>query len=214
MVNIGQCFYNSVLMSEINFDAIRQSVLLRLERGLSPKLLYHGIEHTRDDVLPAAIRLGELAELVEEELLILKTAALYHDIGYLESYSNHEMIGTRIASEELPELGYSPYQVQKIADLIMATRMPQAPRNLLEMLMCDADLDSLGREDFFITSHRLRLELKGMGLETTLREWYTRQLKFLQGQAYWTEFARALRDSGKQKTIDDLKGLLDTPPAP
>jgi uncharacterized protein len=202
-------------MGDVNFDPIRQTVLLRLEHGLSPKLLYHGIEHTRDDVLPAAIRLGELAQLSEEDMLILKTAALYHDIGYLESYSNHEMIGARIASEELPELGYGPHQVQKIADLIMATRMPQSPRTLLEMLMCDADLDSLGREDFFITSHRLRLELRGMGLETTLREWYTRQLKFLQGQTYWTEYARALRDAGKQKTIEDLKTVLDFPlPSP
>ncbi len=196
-------------MREINFVAIQTNVLLRLERGLSPKLYYHGIHHTRDDVLPAAIRLGEMATLGEEDALLLKTAALYHDIGYLENYMNHEMTGARIAAEELPELGYSPEQVQKIVDMIMATRMPQAPRTLLDQLMCDADLDSLGREDFFITSHRLRLELKELGLETSVRDWYTRQLKFLEGQIYWSEFARQLREEGKQKVIYELKTILN-----
>jgi uncharacterized protein len=195
-------------MTEINFTAIRSNVISRLERGLSPKLYYHGLHHTRDDVLPAAILLGELAGLNKDEQLILQTAALYHDIGYLESYQNHEAIGARIAAQELPELGYSPEFVQQIVGLIMATRMPQSPRSRLEQLMCDADLDSLGREDFFINSHRLRLELKEMGIETTLKQWYSRQLKFLESQSYWTAEAHSLRDSGKQIIISELHSIV------
>jgi uncharacterized protein len=195
-------------MTEINFTAIRSNVISRLERGLSPKLYYHGLHHTRDDVLPAAILLGELAGLNKDEQLILQTAALYHDIGYLESYQNHEAIGARIAAQELPELGYSPEFVQQIVGLIMATRMPQSPRSRLEQLMCDADLDSLGREDFFINSHRLRLELKELGIETTLKQWYGRQLKFLESQSYWTAEAHNLRDPGKQIIISELQSIL------
>lgn len=196
-------------MREIKFEAIKENVFLRLNRGLSPKLHYHGLSHTRDDVLPAAIRLATLDDIDADDLFLLKTAALYHDIGYLESYKDHETIGARIASEELPELGYTPHQVQKIANMIMATRMPQSPRTHLEKLMCDADLNSLGRDDFFVTSHLLRLELKEMGIETSLKEWYTRQLKFLESQEYWTDVARQLCNPVKQSIINELRDVLN-----
>jgi uncharacterized protein len=195
-------------MTEIHFEAIKEHVLSRLERGLSPKLYYHGIHHTRDDVLPAAIRLARLAKIGEKDFLLIETAALYHDIGYLETYREHEAAGARIASEELPQLGYTPEQVQKIADMIMATRMPQTPRTDLEMLICDADLDSLGRDDFFVTSHSLRLELIEMGIYTSVREWYTRQLNFLQGHRYHSAVGRELREEGKQKIIRELRDVL------
>lgn len=197
-------------MNEINFEAIREHVLSRLERELSPKLYYHGLHHTRDDVLPAAERLAEIAGINDEELLLLLTAALYHDIGYIEHFRDHEAIGARIASEELPELGYSPEQVQQIANMIIATRMPQTPRTELEKLMCDADLDSLGREDFFVTSHLLRMELKEMGFVTSVREWYTRQLTFLENHTYQSEAGKLLRDKGKQENIRELRNLLNS----
>ena len=194
---------------EINFQAIHHHVMSRLSRELPDKLYYHGIHHTRDDVLPAAMRLGEAAGLNNEDFLLLQTAALYHDVGYVETYAEHEMAGARIASEELPELGYHPDQVQLVVNMIMATRMPQSPSTLLEGLMCDADLDSLGRPDFFVTSHRLRLELMDRGLSVHVREWYERQLGFLSGHTYHTDVAEMLRQEGKQKNIQELRMLLN-----
>ena len=195
-------------MSRLDFETLRQRVIERLENELSPKLYYHGVHHTRDDVLPAVERLAELVDVNGEELLLLRTAALYHDIGYIEHYLDHEAIGARIASEELPELGYSTEEVQVIADMIMATRMPQSPRTDLEELICDADLDSLGREDFFVISHSLRLELKEMGIVTSVREWYVRQLKFLESHTYLSAAATELRADGKQQNIDELRDIL------
>ena len=192
----------------IDFETLKKRVIERLENELSPTLYYHGVHHTRDDVLPAVERLAEVAVVNGEDLLLLKTAALYHDIGYVENYLDHEAIGARIASEELPELGYSTEQVQIIADLIMATRMPQSPHTPLEQLICDADLDSLGRDDFFVISHSLRLELKEMGIVTSVREWYTRQLKFLESHTYLSEAAQELRTEGKQQNINELRDIL------
>ena len=192
----------------IDFDTLKQRVIERLENELSPKLYYHGVHHTRDDVLPAVERLADIASVNGEDLLLLRTAALYHDIGYVEHYLDHEAIGTRIASEELPELGYTTEQIQVIAGLIMATRMPQSPRTDLECLICDADLDSLGRDDFFVISHSLRLELKEMGIVTSVREWYSRQLKFLESHTYLSEAAQDLRTEGKQINIDELRDIL------
>jgi hypothetical protein len=90
----------------------------------------------------------------------------------------------------------------------MATQLPQKPGSLLEQIMCDADLDSLGRDDFFITSHCLRLELAAYGQPTNVFEWYEKQLSFLQAHTYFTEVARSARDAGKRRNIQEIKKLL------
>lgn len=196
-------------MEEIDFEAIRDTIFARLERELSPKLYYHGVHHTRDDVLPAVERLAALAELNGDDLLLLRVAAVYHDFGYTHHYLNHEAIGAGIASQELPDFGFSPEQVRRITSMIMATRMPQSPKSNLEKIICDADLDSLGREDFFVISHSLRLELKEMGIITTVKEWYTRQLKFLETHAYLSDAGKTLRAEGKKKNILELRNILN-----
>jgi len=182
----------------------KQYVLKRLEE-LPPNLDYHGIHHTRDDVLPAAIRLAELAEVDEEEALLLRTAALYHDIGFLEQYTQNEPVAVRIATETLPGFGFSPAQIEIVGDIIMATRLPQSPHNFIEELMCDADLDSLGRDDYFTTSHNLHTELAAYGVHLTLTEWYERQIGFLSSHSYFTAVARSLREATKQQNIVELK---------
>ncbi len=142
-----------------NVDAAIDYALGRLERELSPRLYYHSVKHTRDDVLPAVTRLASVEGIASESLLLLRVAAAYHDIGFIEQYVDHEAIGIRIARTTLPRFGFSAYHVRLVAGMIPATRLPQAPTNLLEALLADADLDSLGRDDFFATSLALRAEL-------------------------------------------------------
>ncbi len=198
-------------MREAEWERVRRDMLERLARELPPDLYYHGIHHTRDDVLPAAERLATRAGLDAEQSLLLKTAALYHDAGFLIQYQENEALGAAIAAETLPQFGYTPAQIASIQALIRATRMPQQPQDLLQSLLCDADLDSLGRADYLETSHNLRQELAAYGTRISLRDWYTRQLAFLSGHEYFTAAARSLRDAGKQENIAELKRRLEDP---
>ncbi len=195
-------------MGKPDWEGAKAYVLALLERGLSPDLRYHSVQHTRDDVLPAVERLAVLAGADETDLLLLRTAALYHDTGYIEQYANNEPVGARIAQETLPDFGYFPNQVSAIVQMILATSMPQTPGNFLAALVCDADLDSLGREDYLITSHNLHAELAVYGVQLALGTWYLRQLNFLSSHTYFTGVARDLRDAGKQANISLLKKLL------
>ena len=77
-------------------------------------------------------RLGTSARVSQEELLLLKTAALFHDIGYTQGTEGHEERGAKIVAEELPPLGYTTSQVQRVTNLILATKMPQTPQDYLE----------------------------------------------------------------------------------
>lgn len=196
-------------MKQPDFDGARHYALARLENELDPRLSYHSLAHTRDDVLPAATRLALLAGVSPAERLLLETAALYHDIGFTEARLGHESISARIAAAALPGFGFSQSQIATINDLILATKVPQSPQTYLGALLCDADLDSLGRKDFFALSGRLHRELGAYGQPLTAPEWYAIQLHFLQSHAYLTPTAAQLRNAGKQKNIRAVKKRLE-----
>jgi uncharacterized protein len=197
-----------MITTQPDFEAAKQYVLGRLAAELPRDLYYHGLHHTRDDVYPAVGRLAVLAGLHGEEFMLLETAALYHDVGYIERYARNEEIGAAMAREILPQFGYNEAQIAIISDLIMATQLPQSPKTVLEQILCDADLDSLGRKDFFVSSQSLRLELMAYGPSYNLRQWYEIQQQFLSQHTYFTATARALRNTGKQRNLMEIESLL------
>src|SRR5512146_2926732 len=127
------------VMPQADFDRAREHALERMARELSPLLVYHSLAHTRDDVVPAAERLAALEGVDGEDLLLLRTAAYYHDIGFVERREDHESAGIRIIREVLPAFGYSSEQVETVCDLVATTRPPQTPHNLVEQILADAD---------------------------------------------------------------------------
>jgi len=196
-------------MGTLNFQHAKQYALHRLERELSPNLLYHGIKHTRDEVLPAVERLASMEGVQGDSLLLLLTAAWFHDLGFVEQPQYHELISARIAVQVLPGFGYTSEHVEIVRWAILATILPQDPQNFLEQILTDADLDILGYDDFMFRNGELRRELAFFGKEYTDREWYSRQLKFLELHTYFTASARTLRNAEKLKNIRKLRNRLE-----
>ena len=190
------------------FEQTRRYAINRLEHELSPDLLYHGIAHTRDEVVPAVERLADLEGIQGESLYLLLTAAWFHDIGYVEQATHHELIGARIAVQVLPSFGYSESEAEIVRWAILATALPQSPTSLLEETLADADLDVLGREDFMQRNKDLRCELALLGKEFTDEQWYTRQLQFVEEHKYFTASARSSRNTQKALNIAVLKNTL------
>jgi predicted metal-dependent HD superfamily phosphohydrolase len=188
--------------------------LNRLRTELSPKLSYHNVMHTEGDVLPAVVRLAKLGNLNEPDMHLLEVGAAFHDIGQIKTSLGHEEIGVDMMSEVLPRYGFSPAEIERVRGMIMATQMPQTPLNQEQELLCDADLDSLGREDFFPVSKALWHERSACGMVVPWQTWLMIQLQFLQSHAYFTPVAQALRNEGKQKNIELLERLIrgDTVP--
>lgn len=196
-------------MDQTGYDQARSYALNRLEHELDQRLIYHNIAHTRDDVLPAAERIAELEGVSEADLTLLRTAVLFHDIGFVETYQDHESVSIRIAQEVLPGFGFSPQQVDVITRIIQATRLPQSPHTLLEKIMADADLDVLGRQDLFPRNRDLRNERKTEGQVFTDIEWFSSQLSFLRGHSYFTDGAHMLRAGQKLRNIDQMAQMLE-----
>jgi len=196
-------------MDQPDFEAAKEYALHLLETQLSPQLIYHSIEHTRDGVVPTAQKLAEMEGIPDKERLLLLTAAFYHDLGHIEGYHEHEETSIRIAEQNLPRFNYSPEQIAVIRDIIRATRMPQSPKNLLGCIMADSDLDILGREDYFKRNIDLRNEWQVVrSHQYTDLEWYSSQIKLLESHKYFTDSARLLSEDGQRRNLEAVRRLI------
>jgi ligand-binding sensor domain-containing protein/class 3 adenylate cyclase/predicted metal-dependent HD superfamily phosphohydrolase len=194
--------------SSINYYKAERFIMKKLEKELSDKLHYHSIGHTKD-VVQAVERLALSENVTDEGLFLLKTAASYHDAGFVEQYEKNEPIGVRMASEILPKYGYTQEHIDAIKALIFVTSVPHKPTNLLEEIICDADLDYLGRDDFHEIADRLRLELREHGKIDSDRKWDEIQVHFLTQHIYFTETAKMTRDRKKALNLQDIKDRLE-----
>jgi len=192
----------------MNFDGVKKYILTKLEKELKPTLYYHDVHHTLD-VYHSAERIATLEKVSKHEKFLIKTAALFHDSGMLRTYTGHEEASCEIAKETLPKYGYKPEDIKCICKMIMTTKLPQSASDQLEMIICDADLDYLGREDFYMISHRLKLEWNLLNInKTTLRAWYELQIRFLENHNYFTKAAIESRNRGKQTNLEQIKKLF------
>jgi ligand-binding sensor domain-containing protein/class 3 adenylate cyclase/HD superfamily phosphodiesterase len=192
------------LFYKINYKKAEQFIMKKLAEELPDDLYYHAIQHT-EDVRDAAERIGKLEGVDGEDMMVLKTAAMYHDAGFTKQYFKNEPIAVEMAKEILPNFGYSPEQIESIEKMIMATQVPQTASTLLERILCDADLDYLGREDFYPIAEKLKKELMARGKITDDRQWDELQISFLEKHAYFTETSKEIREPEKQKRLMEIK---------
>jgi hypothetical protein len=191
--------------SSINYYKAERHIMRVLDQRLSKKLYYHSISHTKD-VVSAIEHLALLENVTDEGLFLLKSAATYHDAGFVEQYDANEPIGARLAEEILPKYGYTIKHIDKIKELIFVTQIPHKPKNHLEEIMCDADLDYLGRDDFHEIADRLRRELREHGKINSDRQWDEIQVSFLKMHKYFTKTSIKTR---KKKKMENLKEVQE-----
>ena len=192
----------------MDFGGARDYIIQRLRLELKPTLYYHSVEHTID-VHEATQRLIAAEHITDNTAVLIETAALYHDAGILFQYTNHERASVELSRQKLPGFGYSPADIDFIAEMIMVTSLPQRPSSLSGQILCDADLDYLGREDFFIHSFQLRLEWQNEGIKNlNLHDWLKTQVSFLSDHQYFTKSAIALRNGQKNRNLNEIKQLM------
>lgn len=191
----------------MNFHAAKAFILDKLERELSDDLSYHGIHHTLD-VLYTIEELCYLEKVSPYEELLLKTAALFHDSGFTINNKEHEKLGCQIARNSLPRYGYTKKEIGIISGMIMATKIPQSPKNYLERIICDADLDYLGRDDFYDIGSTLFDELKTYKVLDDEQTWNQIQVNFLEKHSFFTPTNRKRRSPKKQKYLRELKNIV------
>lgn len=184
-------------------------ILKRLEDELHNNLSYHSLHHVLD-VEEAALRLAELEGISDYEKQLLLTAVVFHDSGFIYQTKDHEERGCAIVREVLPQFNYNPEEIERICGMIMSTKIPQKPNNLLEEIICDADLDYLGREDFWEIGNHLYQELSVYGILSNEQEWNNLQLRFLNSHHYFTQSAIQLRQATKQAHLKKIEAIVQS----
>lgn len=196
------------LYSSINYAKAERFIHAMLSKHLPKNLHYHSIFHTKD-VTSAVERIALREGITDEDLFLLKSAASYHDAGFIEKYDSNEPIGIAMAREHLPKFGYTETQIQRIEELINVTKIPHEPKNKLEEVMCDADLDYLGRDDFWEISDKLRRELREHGKIKSDRKWDEIQISFFEKHKYFTQTSILSRQAKKDEHYALIKERLE-----
>lgn len=179
-----------------------------LKEKMPKELIYHSLKHTKD-VVDAIKEIGEGSGLSESDLETVLIAGWFHDLGYCDSLEEHELKSAELAREFLPQFDISEERIRQIEGCIMATQMPQNPNNLLEEILCDADLVHLATKEYCDRAEKLKEELAySKNMPLTHQEWWAMNLDFFRKQEYFTEYARTHYTEGKKKNLERVKEQL------
>lgn len=193
----------------MKYDELKDFVLKKLKKELKPSLYYHNFQHTLD-VCESVTRLAKMEKVEGQELTLLQSAALFHDVGFIWRYDHNEELACQYAKQVLPDYDYTSEQTEHICRMIMATQIPQKPLDIMGEILCDADLDYIGRGDFFITALRLHREWsENSNMKITFKDWYLKQQSFILQHEYFTQSAKQLRDDKKKHNLTQVKELLN-----
>ena len=197
----------------MQYEKVYSFLMAKLEAGLPGWLTYHNSGHTKN-VIAGAELLAKAENITGDDLVKLRTAALFHDAGFLQQAEGHEEVSCILAREYLPGFEYNNDQIEHICQMIMATRLPQTPADRLGEILCDADLFYLGQEGYTANAEKLYREFKHTGVIDNETEWQLKQIEFLSGHKYFTGTAINLLEQSKQKVLNALNARLETTLSP
>jgi predicted metal-dependent HD superfamily phosphohydrolase len=172
---------------------------------VDPAFVYHNLDHTKE-VVEAADLMASRLNLPEEDKPALLLAAWFHDTGYSAGQpKRHEEVSRDIAADFLQSRGIDQLTIDKVSNAIMATKWPQSPTNLLEQILCDADLSHLGMSIFPEKNKLLRQELNLLfDNKLSKKEWRQKNIFFLQQHRYFTEYGKTVLEPVKLQHLQTL----------
>ena len=153
-------------------EDVKDEVNQLFQHAEAEKLPYHNLSHT-SYVLSKAAEIARHYELNDADFFIVETAAWFHDTGYLNgAQHDHEMRSAAIAEAFLQSKEPDAAIIQQVKDCILATRIPQLPQNLLQQIVCDADLFHLGTDNFRALNKKMKKEAEiHRGKKIEKEEW-------------------------------------------
>jgi len=189
------------------FSEVQDYVFRKLKNELSPSIIYHNYKHTQQ-VVNAAYEIAKAENINDSDLELLLLASWFHDIGFVRGPENHEESSKIIVTEYLKEKNYSDKKIEKVCEIIDATKMPHNPKDKLGEIISDADLFHLGTDEFKEKSDLIRGEVEQVCNEVySDSEWMEKNEKFINEHKYFTDYA--FTKLSDQKTQNWLKAKKD-----
>ena len=170
--------------------------------SMPESMVYHNLNHTRE-VVSAADKIGTYANLSEEEKETLLISAWFHDLGFKYTYEDHEEKSIELARDFLKKNNYPTENIKKVVSCILATKSGQKPSTLAEKVLIDADFMHLSKKSYFDKLLLLKSELERVkGKKISIRDWYEKNLIFLESHQYYTEYGKTVLSPKLEKNTD------------
>ncbi|MGV3656868.1 MAG: Pycsar system effector family protein [Chitinophagaceae bacterium] len=171
-------------------------------------LFYHDLSHA-ENVVTAVTEIANHYKLNPRDNFICLVSAWFHDIGYCTNAKEHEWIGAEEAAAFLNNEGLDKFVIDAVKNCILATTFPQRASNLLEQIVCDANLYHLGTSDFFLLSKKLHQEMESLHhIHISKSDWYKSTIQLFETHEYYTEYCKDLLNKGKKQNLEKLKKKL------
>ncbi len=193
-----------------------QSLLNQIEAFVSAQLsacgeplAYHNLNHTRN-VVENAARIADCYELSNSERFVIIAASWFHDLGYINGeVAGHEQRGVLLFGGFANGLFIEGDIIARVMGCILATTLPQKPTNLLESIVCDADLYHFGTIEFAEkdllmleeTSHRLKTNIPAAN-------WLSGSAKLLRSHQFCTPYCQDKLAAQKQENLRQLEARI------
>ena len=182
-------FRKKGLMNTSYLQKVEEYVFSILTERTPASNVYHSLDHTKD-VVASCLEIGAKENLTPDELELIQIAAWFHDIGYVEKAEGHEQISAMYASNFLTENNYPSENIDLVIGCILATKVPQKPKNKLEKILCDSDLNHLGRKLFFERNDKYKIEIQNNQHRILSEyEWITKTIDFVTRHRFVTDYA-------------------------
>lgn len=187
---------------------VKDYVVKVLNQQLPEDITYHSINHTMD-VVASVNEIAAKQGMDEVSVEILNIAAWFHDIGYIKGYDNHEVKSAEIAKDYLSKMGCPQDVIEKVVGCIMATQMPQSPKNDLEQVLCDGDLMHLADDNYFQKADLLHKEIEKTRLcKIPENEWLEMNQEFLNNHCFFTDYAKSNYESAVKENLRKVRERL------
>jgi predicted metal-dependent HD superfamily phosphohydrolase len=169
-------------------------------------LPYHNLDHTRKVV--AHVREIALHYQIDETgTFVVTVAGWFHDAGYLNgSVKEHELRGAGMADDFLKNYDIDKEIAGQVKACILATVLPQKPLNLLEEIVCDADLYHFGTKDLFMQDAFVKSEAEYFaGKKIDSDAWRKGTISFIESHSFHTGYCKDLLNPGKIENLEVLR---------
>ena len=189
-------------------DQIESFVSAQLS-AFGNELAYHNLNHTLSVVENASF-IADYYQLTDLDRFVVVAASWFHDLGYMNGdASGHEQRGASIFREFAYSLFIEGDLIERVIGCILATTLPQKPANLLESIVCDADLYHFGTKAFS-EKDALMLEEITRRLKTDIPvvSWLAGSLRLLQSHKFCTQYCQDELAGQKQANLRQLQARI------
>ncbi len=188
------------LIDDALITETEQYISSLLTTELSENCVFHTIKHTLDVVSNAEI-IGRYCKLDENSLNVLRICALFHDVGYVDAYDDHELFSAERARTYLQLKNIDPEIIDQVEVAILATKTPQNPKDQISRILCDADLMNMTFDDYFEQIDLMRKEWEKVGkAKLNSHEFHISSLEFFQSHEYHSKYGKKVLQPKKEQT--------------